>query len=142
MTRLMLVALFLLAVWPAQAQQRPGAARPAAPPAREERPPEPPPLAYEPDLLRLAEVLGVLGYMGTLCKIDEANAWRQRMAQLIEFEGTTNQRKERLVGAFNRGFLGHQPSYRICNESARLVIDRMVSQGQQIAREISSRYSD
>jgi uncharacterized protein (TIGR02301 family) len=140
MKRLMTVLLCLLAVCPVKAQQRTGVDRPA-PPATTEAPPPEPPLAYEADLLRLAEVLGVLSYMGTLCKGDEAAGWRQRMSQLIEFEGTTQQRKERLGGAFNRGFLGHQPSYRSCNESARLVIDRMVSQGQQIAREIASRYS-
>ncbi len=136
-----MLILLVLSVWPAEAQQRQGAGRSAAPPAREEPQPEPTPLAYEPDLLRLAEVLGTLSYMGTLCKSDDADAWRQRMTQLVELEGTTIQRKERLAGAFNRGLLGHQPSYRTCNDSARRIIDRLVSQGQQITREISSRYS-
>ncbi|MGL4637429.1 MAG: TIGR02301 family protein [Beijerinckiaceae bacterium] len=126
--------------WPVEAQQRQGT-RPAPPPAKEEPPPEPPPLAYEADLLRLSEILGTLSYMHALCKVSSSDSWRQRMTQLIEAEGNTRQRKERLAGAFNRGFTGHQPSHRACTDSARLVIDRLVLQGQQIAREISSRYS-
>lgn len=140
MKLLAVILVLFLCAGPAEAQQRQGTARPAPPPIQEEPPPEPPPLAYEPDLLRLAEVLGTLSYMGTLCMADDAEGWRQRMSQLIEFEGTTTQRKERLVGAFNRGYLGHQPAYRTCNESARLILDRLVLQGQQLSRAISSRY--
>jgi uncharacterized protein (TIGR02301 family) len=120
-------------------QRRPAPAVPA-PAAKEEPAPEPP-LAYEPELLRLAEVLGTLSYMTALCGQPGSDSWPQRMAQLIEAEGATLQRKERLAGAYNRGYLGHQPAHRTCTDRARLVIDRTALQGQRLTRELASRYA-
>jgi uncharacterized protein (TIGR02301 family) len=138
---LLLMSLIVAVAMPtlAQQQRRPASAPP--PPPKEEAAPEPPPAAYEPDLLRLAEVLGTLSYMTTLCSQPGSDAWPQRITQLIDAEGTTVQRKERLAGAYNRGFLGHQSTHRACTDRSRQVIDRMLQQGQRLTREISTRYS-
>jgi uncharacterized protein (TIGR02301 family) len=140
MRRLLLAFCVAAVAFPALAQQRRPAA-PPPPPPKEEPAPEPPPAAYEPDLLRLSEVIGTLSYMTALCQQPGAEGWPQRMTQLIEAEGTTAQRKERLAGAYNRGYLGHQPAHRTCTDRSRQVIDRMVLQGQRLTREISTRYS-
>jgi len=123
---------------PVTAQQR----RPAAPPPPKEEPaPEPPPAAYEPELLRLAEILGALGYLTPLCGEGAGEDWRGRMGQLIDAEGATAQRKERLAGAYNRGYLGHQPAHRRCSERSREAIERLLEQGQRLSREVAGRYS-
>ncbi len=140
MRRLLLLSLLVAVAMPALAQQRRPAAPPASPP-KEEAAPEPPPAAYEPDLLRLAEVIGTLSYMTALCTQPGSDTWPQRITQLIEAEGTTPQRKERLAGAYNRGYLGHQSTHRACTDRSRQVIDRMLQQGQRLTREISTRYS-
>ncbi len=132
------LALALASVAPAEAQQRRPA--PAAPP-KEEPAPEPPPAVYEPELLRLAEIMGSLGYLTSLCGPTAGDPWRQRMTQLIEAEGSTPQRRDRLAGAWNRGFLGHQPAHRTCTERAREAIDRLSDQGQRLTRELAGRYS-
>ncbi len=128
----------ILAMGDAGAQQR----RPAPPPPPKEEPaPEPPPAVYEPELLRLAEILGALGYLTTLCGTSGGEAWRQRMAQLIEAEGVTPQRRDRLAGAYNRGYLGHQPAHRDCSDRTREAIDRFIERGQRLARDLAGRYS-
>lgn len=140
MRRPLAAVCLLLLAHGAEAQQR----RPASPPPAKEAPapaPEPPPAAYEPDLLKLAEVLGALSYMTELCGESGAAAWRDRMLQLIEAEGTTAQRKERLAGAFNRGYLGHQPAHRSCTDRSRQAVERLIEQGQRLARDIAGRYS-
>ena len=135
------IAAACLVAWlasPADAQQR----RPApAPPPKEEPAPEPPPAVYEPELLRLAEVLGSLSYLTTLCGTNSGDAWRQRMTQLIEAEGTTPQRRDRLAGAYNRGFIGHQPAHRVCSDRSREAVERLIAQGQRLTRELAGRYS-
>jgi uncharacterized protein (TIGR02301 family) len=142
MRRLLLLSLLAVVAMPALAQQqRRPAAPPPPPPPKEEAAPEPPPAAYEPDLLRLAEVLGTLSYMTALCTQPGSDTWPQRITQLIEAEGTTPQRKERLAGAYNRGYLGHQSTHRACTERSRQIIDRQLQQGQRLTREISTRYS-
>jgi uncharacterized protein (TIGR02301 family) len=140
MRRLLFLSLLVAAALPALAQQRRPAPAPAPPP-KEEAAPEPPPAAYEPDLLRLAEVIGTLSYMTALCTQPGSDTWPQRITQLIEAEGSTVQRRERLAGAYNRGYLGHQSTHRACTDRSRQIIDRMLQQGQRLTREISTRYS-
>jgi uncharacterized protein (TIGR02301 family) len=140
MRRAVLALCVALAAVSAEAQQRRPAA-PPPPPAPKAEPPEPPPAAYEPDLLRLAEVMGALSFITALCGEPEAGAWRERMAQLVEAEGTTPQRRERLAGAFNRGFLGHQPAHRRCTDRSRQARERLIAVGQRLTRELASRYA-
>jgi uncharacterized protein (TIGR02301 family) len=104
--------------------------------------PEAPPPTYEPEMLRLAEVLGGLSYLATLCSQSGSENWQLRMTQLIEAEGTTTQRKERLAGAYNRGYLGYQPAHRTCSDTSRLSIDTLVEKGQKITAELARRYGE
>lgn len=130
----------LLASSPTLAQQpQRSAASPApAPPATPAPEPAPPP--YEPQLLRLSEILGALSHLAALCDGD-GEAWRARAQQLVEAEGVTPLRRDRLAGAFNRGFRGYQATHRRCTPASRLVIDRFVEEGGRLAREITGRFS-
>ncbi|WP_342360072.1 TIGR02301 family protein [Terrarubrum flagellatum] len=127
----------LLAAAPSAAQQR----RPATPPPTQPAP-EPdlaPP--YEPQLLRLAEIIGALSFLRDLCGMKDGEAWRAKMAALVATEGVTPERKERLAGAFNRGFRGYQQTYRACTPPAALTIDRFVDEGGKLSRELANRFS-
>jgi uncharacterized protein (TIGR02301 family) len=135
---IILMALMACAV-PGLAQQRRPLPAPVPTPKEEPQPEQP--AAYEPDLLKLAEVLGTLSYMSGLCQQQGSASWRDKMNQLIDAEGTTPQRKERLAGAYNRGYVGHQPTHRTCNDRSREVIDRLVLQGQRITRDIATRFA-
>ena len=118
----------------------PAPAAPAAPPAPLETPPP-----YERQLLRLSEILGALEWLTSICGEESTRAngqWRARMLALIESEGATPQRRERLAGAYNRGYRGYEAPYRACTPNARLVIMRFLDEGGRIARDIGNRYSD
>ncbi|MBV9634662.1 MAG: TIGR02301 family protein [Methylobacteriaceae bacterium] len=122
----------------APAPAPPGKAAPAAAEPTPPREPAPPP--YEPQLLRLAEIIGALAYLRELCGEGDGAEWRKRMSSLIEAEGKTEMRKEALAGAFNRGFRGYELTYHSCTASAGVVIGRYLEEGGRIAREITSRY--
>lgn len=126
-------AALAAAVSGAGAQQR---AAPATPPHSE---PAPPP--YEPQLLRLSEIMGALSYLRDLCGLKDGEKWRARMTGLLEAEAATDARKERLAGAWNRGFRGYEAVYRTCTPNAELVISRYLEEGERIAREVANRYS-
>lgn len=119
-----------------QQRPRPPAQAPATPV------PEPAevPLAYEPELLRLSETLGVIAFVSQLCAEADAEDWRRRAQQIIEAEGATQARRDRFAGAFNRGFLGHQGMHRACTEAARLVLDRRRAEARRITQDISTRF--
>jgi uncharacterized protein (TIGR02301 family) len=107
-----------------------------APAPQEEAPP-----VYEPRLLRLAEILGALAYLQDLCKQSEAQPsgqiWRSQMTALMDAEGKTPQRKERLAGAYNRGFRDYEFTYQRCTPNAQAIIARFLSESGEIAREIA-----
>ena len=110
--------------------------RPASRSSRPPRPPaEPPPPPYEKELLRLAEIIGSLAFLRSLCTTPDAAEWPQRMQLLLEAEGTTPGRKERLAGAYNKGYQAFAITYRVCTPSATEATNRYLKEGDQIARE-------
>jgi uncharacterized protein (TIGR02301 family) len=108
----------------------------AAPPTGEDVPP-----SYERRLLRLAEILGALAYLQDLCREPDASAagqvWRAQMTALMDAEGKTALRKERLAGAYNRGFRGYEVSYRRCTPNAQAIITRFLDESGKLAHDIA-----
>jgi uncharacterized protein (TIGR02301 family) len=132
---------------PAGAQQGRGASPPArgapAAPAKPPEPPpapEPPPPPYEKELLRLSEILGSLTFLRTLCGERDAAEWRRRMEAILETEGSSAGRRERLAGAFNRGYRGFALTYRVCTPNAQAAVARYVQEGETLSRALAGRY--
>jgi uncharacterized protein (TIGR02301 family) len=120
------------------AQQAP--AKPA-PPAEQPAAPAvelPPP--YEPQLLRLAELMGALAYLRDLCGAHDADAFHAKMASLLEAEAKTEARKESLAGAYNDGFRGYELSYRVCTPAAHEIIARFLDEAAKISTDVANRY--
>jgi uncharacterized protein (TIGR02301 family) len=117
----------------------PAAPAPApAPPAPAQA--EPPPAPYEKELLRLAEIMGSLAFLRSLCNSTDAGEWPKRMQALLDAEGTTTGRRERLAGAYNRGYRGFALTYRICTASAAEATNRYLKEGETLSRNIASRF--
>jgi uncharacterized protein (TIGR02301 family) len=114
--------------------QTPSAPAQAAPPAAERAPP------YEPQLLRLAEMMGALAYLRDLCGAGDGEKFRAKMAALLAAEGVSEARRELLGGAYNDGFRGYATSYRECTPAANEVISRFLSEAARLAADIASRY--
>ena len=128
----------------ARPKPKPAEAQPAALPAPETKPdagpPEPTP-PYEPQVLRLAEILGALSHLRAVCAEPDAEQWRARMSQFIEAEAKSAPRKEKLAGAYNNGFRGYEMSHRACTPGARAAIRRFMNEGERLSRDIAERYT-
>lgn len=130
--------------WPAHARTTLPAARPLPPipppfpsasaPAK----PGPPP--YEPELARLAELLGTLTFMRDLCAAGDGASWRDRMTALLDAEGSDAGTGERLAGSYNRGLRDYRLTYRTCTPAAQAVIARALAEGARISRDLSVRF--
>jgi len=132
--RLGLAVVLCVAAGAALAQQP--APKPAEPtPAAVEAPPP-----YEPQLLRLAEIVGALAYLRDLCGAHDGDAWRAEMASLLDAEAKTEARKESLAGAYNRGFRGYELSYRACTPAAQDVIGRFLDEAAKTSTDLANRY--
>ncbi|PWB81653.1 MAG: TIGR02301 family protein [Methylocystaceae bacterium] len=127
--------------------------KPAAKPPQQAAPPAPgaaspgavvdgPPPPYEPQLLRLSEILGALAFLRDLCGAKDGDDWRAKMASLLEAEAKTAARRQKLAGAFNRGFRGYETTYRACTPNAESAISRYLEEGGRIAHDITYRYGN
>jgi uncharacterized protein (TIGR02301 family) len=114
-----IVAAFLMPAVPAQAQ------RPA----------------YEPDLLRLAEVLGSVHYLRNLCG-KPTTVWRDEMTALISAENPDPETKARLTASFNRGYRAYAGVYTTCTVSAVAAIKRFMKEGKALSSELVTRYGN
>ena len=115
-------------------------AAPAAVSRAEESPA--PPAPYQSELERLAEILGALHHLRSICGANEGQTWRNEMQALIEAETPTGDRRNRLVASFNRGYRGFQQSYHTCTRAADLAVRRYLDEGARIARDITARYAN
>ena len=137
----------LLALAPAHAVER----KPARPATVEKKSPDKKPDApadtqpsaplYENQLLRLSEIMGALAYLRDLCGDGDGAEYRTKMAALLDAEGTAQERREKLAGAYNRGYRGYETTYGQCTQNARAAIARYVAEGARLSRDISDRYS-
>jgi uncharacterized protein (TIGR02301 family) len=132
------ITLALLPVFVSSASAQ--SAQRAAPPVVAPAPPREAPPPYEPQLLRLAEIMGALAWLRDVCGLQDGDQWRQRMSALLEAEATTDTRKERLAGAYNKGFRSYEAVYRTCTANAELVIARYLEEGKELAHEITNRF--
>jgi uncharacterized protein (TIGR02301 family) len=126
-----------------QPQQRPAQPQPQQPQQQQAEPApaaEPPPAPYEKELLRLAEIIGSLALLRPLCTAPDAGEWSRRMQFLLDAEGSTPGRRERLAGAYNKGYQAYALTYRVCTPSAQVASARYIKEGEQLARSITGRY--
>ena len=113
-----------------------------ASPALAQDAPEQPVAPYDADLQRLAEILGALQYLRTICNAKEGQKWRDQMQALIDSEAPDGDRRRNIVANYNRGYSGFQQTYRTCTPAADLAIRRYLQEGTRISRDITARYAN
>jgi uncharacterized protein (TIGR02301 family) len=137
-------ALALAPVEPGWAAEAPGHKAAPAPAASAPAPTAPtapaPPPPYQPQLLRLAEMMGALAYLRDLCGQGDGAEFRAKMIALVDAEGVDEQRRDLLAGAYNKGFRDYATNFRTCGPAARAVIERYLSETTRLAADVASRY--
>ncbi|MGI9350991.1 MAG: TIGR02301 family protein [Rhizobiaceae bacterium] len=98
------------------------------------------PPAYDPQMMRLSEILGALHYLRELCGANEGQLWRNEMSNLIDKEDPTEDRRAKMIARFNQGFRGFQETYRECTPAAIEANRRYIEEGEKLSQEIPSRY--
>jgi uncharacterized protein (TIGR02301 family) len=88
---------------------------------------------YDDRLYRLSEILGAVHYLRELCGAEEGQQWRERMAEIVQTEGTSALRKAKLTRSFNKGYQSYSRTYNTCSPSAQNAINRFLAEGATIA---------
>lgn len=108
----------------------------AAQPVRAVDPP------YQPQMQRLAEIMGSLYFLAPLCRVAGGTDWRQEMADLIALDQPDEDRRQRLAGAFNSGYEAYSRLYRTCTISANAALKHLLAEAESTARDIHSRFAE
>jgi len=96
---------------------------------------------YQPEMERLAEVMGSLYFLDPLCEGRDID-WRGQMQDLIIADEPDEDRRERLAGAFNSGYTAFSRLYRSCTSSAHEALTRLLVEARQTAQDIHARYAE
>ena len=97
------------------------------------------PVSYDPELARLATILGSLHYLRNLCG-ETSNQWRDEMETIILSDKMESLRKKRAIAAFNQGYQSFSTSYTQCNPRAVEAIGKFQSEGAVLTGAILTRY--
>lgn len=128
----------ILFVQPVYAQQR---SKPAAKEAPKEQPPPADiPAPYDRDLMRMAEVIGSLAFLRQLCATSDAGEWPAKMKALIDAEGITPVRRDKLAGFYNRGYRAYALTYRVCTPAAHEAAARFLNEGERLSHALAGRF--
>ena len=96
---------------------------------------------FDPGLARLAEVLGSLHFLRNLCG-EKGNQWRDQMEKLLAAENPDSARRAQFIASFNRGYRSFEGTYSHCTASATEAIGRYMQEGEQLTRDIATRYGN
>ena len=92
---------------------------------------------YDERLMRLSEILGAVHYLRELCGANDGQAWRDRMKELMDAEGSTALRRAKLTRSFNNGYRSYSRTYNVCSQSAQTAITRFLTEGADIAESLA-----
>lgn len=96
---------------------------------------------YQPQMERLAEIMGSLYFLEPLCKAGGPD-WRAQMEGLISADEPDEDRRQRLAGSFNSGYTSFSRLYESCTASASEALVRLLAEAEKTARDIHARYSE
>ncbi len=88
---------------------------------------------YDEKMLRLSEILGAVHYLRELCGNSDGQLWRDRMRELLDSEGATALRRQKLTRSFNSGYRSYSRTYSTCTQSAQTAINRFLVEGSDLA---------
>jgi len=96
---------------------------------------------YQRQMERLSEIMGSLYFLQPLCKAGSED-WRAQMAELISLDEPSEDRRQRLAGAFNGGYTAFSRFHKQCTPASREALTRLLGEAQRLSREIHTRFAE
>jgi uncharacterized protein (TIGR02301 family) len=98
--------------------------------------------AFMQPLGRLANILGSMHFLRTLCGDEDGGVWRDKMNELIAAQRPNEADRRILIAQFNSGYRAFEATYRQCTPAADLATRRYLEEGASLSREIGVRYGN
>ena len=96
---------------------------------------------YQADMERLAHIMGALYHLDHIC-LQSGQDWRNDFADLMELDEVDDDRRVKLVAAFNQGYSDYSRLHIKCTTNARELLQRFALEGEKISRNIHTRFAE
>lgn len=96
---------------------------------------------YHTEMERLVTIMGSLYFLDPLCNTEE-RYWRFQAEELILLDQPVDERKQRLMGAFNNGYSAFARTYVSCTQPAIVALDTLLDEADGLTQEIHSRFAE
>lgn len=98
--------------------------------------------AFMQPLGRLANILGSMHFLRTLCGDEDGGVWRDKMNEIIAAQRPNEADRRILIAQFNAGYRAFEATYRQCTPAADVATRRYLEEGATLSREIGVRYGN
>ena len=88
---------------------------------------------YQGRLLRLAEILGGLHSVRTLCQAGDSH-WRDRMMEMLRLEKPSTDERNEMIERFNQGYATANGRFSSCTGEARAYSATLAREGEELSR--------
>jgi len=91
----------------------------------------------------MANNLGQLHYLRTLCFSEGDQTWRKAAANMMELEAPqTGPRRSQLVNAFNNGYYQQKERYQRCTKTVAIDVAALAENGRRLATMLGDPYRE
>lgn len=102
--------------------------------------PLPPASAYAlpGNVMQLAEVLGAVHHLRTLCGTNEGQLWRNKMIEMMGVLRPSEAERKDLIKRFNDAYYRYRTAYPNCTGTAAGQSDKLMQDGQRLAEQLAA----
>lgn len=90
------------------------------------------------NVTQLAEVLGAVHHLRTLCGTNEGQLWRNKMIEMMGSLRPAEAEKQALIKHFNDAYYRYRNAYPNCTPTAATQADRLMRDGHRLAEELAA----
>lgn len=89
-------------------------------------------------VMQLAEVLGAVHHLRTLCGTNEGQLWRNKMIEMMGAIDPSEMERKALIKRFNDAYYRYRNAYPNCTGTAAGQSDKLMQDGQRLAAELAA----
>ena len=91
----------------------------------------------------MANILGQLHYLRTLCFSNNDQKWRSKAAEMMRLEAKDNAAyHQQLIRAFNAGYYGQEARYSKCNKAVAIDVAALAETGRRLSIMLGDPYRE
>lgn len=95
-------------------------------------------LALPGTMMELAEVLGAVHHLRTLCGTNEGQLWRNKMIEMMGAVRPSERERQQLIRHFNNAYHRYKNAYPHCTATAARQSDKLMRDGERLAEGLAA----